>query len=381
MTFHTARENILMALKNQIPDYVPCCPDISNLVPAKLTGKPFWKIYLDKNPSLGLAQINAITQLKIDGFSDQGTLDISEDLRRIIKEIIISQSSECIDTKTTFNTNCGELFEITRYYHNQPPIKLKKLIEDISIDYPKIKELFDPSRVSKFRGDYFSLIKSKMGERGIVCLNIPIPGLHWIHEYLVGGIEKAVNDYYTNPDTIRDLCNVLHEYIIEYTKRGLEIGCDCIQIGASGLLHLQSPAIIQDLSLKTLKAVSSLAKSNGIACHLHACGKEKDLVKLVASDTLITSIEPLEPPPMGDCDLEEIKSNYGSRLALKGNIHTTKVMYLGSTMEVKKAVKWCITAAAKEGGYILSTGDQCPAETPIANFEALVHATREFGVY
>ena len=381
MAFHTARKNILMALTNQIPDYVPCCPDISNLVPVKLTGKPFWKIYLEKDPPLGFAQVNAINELKIDGFSDQGTLDISDGLQSIIRERIISQSTKYIDTKTTFNTKKGELFEITRYYHNQPPIKLKKLIEDISIDLPKIKQIFDPSEVSKFRADYFSLVKNKMGDKGVVCLNIPIPGLHWIHVYLVGGIENAINDYYTRPDIVRELCYALHEYIIEYTKRGLEIGCDCIQIGASGLLHLQSPAIIRDLSLETLQVVSRLAKSNETACHLHACGKEKELVQIVANETEITSIEPLEPPPMGDCDLEEIKLNFGSRLGLKGNIHTTKVMHLGTPEEVKRAVKWCIGVAAQNGGYVLSTGDQCPAETPIANFKALVTATRKFGVY
>ena len=38
----SARENIIAALFNEIPDYVPCCPDISNMIPARMTEKPFW---------------------------------------------------------------------------------------------------------------------------------------------------------------------------------------------------------------------------------------------------------------------------------------------------------------------------------------------------
>lgn len=42
----TSKERILVAMQNKEADMVPVSPDISNMIPCKLTGKPFWDIYL-----------------------------------------------------------------------------------------------------------------------------------------------------------------------------------------------------------------------------------------------------------------------------------------------------------------------------------------------
>ena len=40
----TSRERMLTAFRGGIPDTVPVCPDISNMIPCRLTGKPYWDI-------------------------------------------------------------------------------------------------------------------------------------------------------------------------------------------------------------------------------------------------------------------------------------------------------------------------------------------------
>lgn len=57
----------MTVLKGQTPDCVPVCPDISNMVPARLTGKPFWEIYVYQNPPLWKAYIEAAKYFDIDG--------------------------------------------------------------------------------------------------------------------------------------------------------------------------------------------------------------------------------------------------------------------------------------------------------------------------
>jgi uroporphyrinogen decarboxylase len=383
MADRSARDNIIITLNNKIPDYVPCCPDISNMIPAKMTGKPFWEIYLNNDPPLGLAQVFAIKRLGIDGFSDQGQLDPSPEYNERSKEAIIQTSEDrsFIDTKTTFKTTSGVLTFKTRYYSYQPPILMEKPIKSLVNDFVKLEEYLDPNFLSKFSDDYYSQVKTKMGDSGIICLSVPVPGLHWLHENQEGGLESVVRSYYENPDSVKEVCNLLHEYVIEYVKQGLSFDIDAIQIGASGLLHFQSPKIVRELSLPTMKEIANLAKSEGIPCHLHACGNEKALVEMAAGETKISSVEPLESPPMGDCDLALIKEEFGHKLGLKGNIHTVDVMLLGTPKEVENAVKNCINAAGSNGGYILSTGDQCPKETPIENLRALIKATRIYGQY
>ena len=54
-----SRERFLTALTGGIPDRVPVAPDISNMVPCRLTGKPFWDIYLHGDPPLWKAHLDA----------------------------------------------------------------------------------------------------------------------------------------------------------------------------------------------------------------------------------------------------------------------------------------------------------------------------------
>ncbi len=63
----TSRERLLAVLHGELPDCVPCCPDISNMVPCRLTGKPFWDIYAFQDPPLWKAHIDALKHYDIDG--------------------------------------------------------------------------------------------------------------------------------------------------------------------------------------------------------------------------------------------------------------------------------------------------------------------------
>jgi uroporphyrinogen decarboxylase len=86
-------------------------------------------------------------------------------------------------------------------------------------------------------------------------------------------------------------------------------------------------------------------------------------------------------PPMGDCDLADLKRRYGDRIVLKGNLHTTQTMLHGSVEDVIEASRRAIDAAAAGGGFILSTGDQCGRDTPDENLRAMIETARTYGKY
>jgi uroporphyrinogen decarboxylase len=102
---------------------------------------------------------------------------------------------------------------------------------------------------------------------------------------------------------------------------------------------------------------------------------------MTAEETALTVIDPLEIPPMGDCNLVELKRLYGESIILKGNLHTTNVMLNGSREDVIEASKRAIDDAASGGGFILSTGDQCGRDTPDENIFAMVETARTYGRY
>jgi uroporphyrinogen decarboxylase len=156
---------------------------------------------------------------------------------------------------------------------------------------------------------------------------------------------------------------------------------DFLCVGGSGSLIFQTLDLYRRLSFPAVRRIIELATAAGIPTHVHSCGPETALVKLFAEETSLTVIDPLEIPPMGDCNLAELKRLYGDRIVLKGNLHTTEVMLRGTVQDVVAASKKAIDDAAHGGRFILSTGDQCGRDTPDDNIRAMVETARTYGKY
>ena len=143
---------------------------------------------------------------------------------------------------------------------------------------------------------------------------------------------------------------------------------------------MQSLDIVKEFSLPAMARLTRIFKQAGILTSLHCCGKERAIVELAAA-TDLDCIDPLEVPPMGDCDLGEIKAEFGAKLALKGNLHTTEVMLRLDPAGVEREARKCLAAAMTGGGFILGTGDQCGRDTPEANIVKLVEVCEKYGQY
>jgi uroporphyrinogen decarboxylase len=195
--------------------------------------------------------------------------------------------------------------------------------------------------------------------------------------------ERDIFKYYENPDK-HELW--AEQRIVEAETRfrkimAMETKPDFLCVGGSGTLVFQSLDIFRQLAFPAVKRVIELATAAGMPTHVHSCGPEKELVKIFAEETDLTVIDPLEVPPMGDCNLKELKTRYGKKIVLKGNLHTTKIMLQGTPQDVINAAKMAIDDAAGGGRFILSTGDQCGRDTPDENLFALVETARTYGCY
>jgi uroporphyrinogen decarboxylase len=189
--------------------------------------------------------------------------------------------------------------------------------------------------------------------------------------------------YYDNPDKHEEMAAERVALAEERFAKilALEDKPDFLCVGGSGTLVFQTVEMFRKIALPAVKRVIELASAAGIPTHIHSCGPSAELIKIMAAETSLTVIDPLEIPPMGDCDLKEIKRRFGRKLTLKGNLHTTSIMLRGSREEVVRASKQAIDDAAEGGRFILSTGDQCGRDTPFENLEAMVETARTYGKY
>ncbi len=381
------RERILAAIKREPTDCVPVCPDFSNMIPCKLTGRPFWDMYLFQDPPMWQVYIDCAKYFNIDAMMDCHMDVLTEidgkmytgwgEYQPELKESIIRRDPDRIYTQLYWDNGDGTrrwIGNINIYYIDNPP-NYWVPVEQFGFP-PEPVEYEDVTPKERPHGeDMIKLAKDYMGDQGIV-------GVYCGMSALVTS-EEQLYDYYEDPQKYIDRRDWLLDMLTKRFKviMSWEHKPDFIATGSSGTLIFQTVDMFKELGLPIVKRITALCKEAGIPSHVHSCGPEKEVIELCANETDLSFIDPLEIPPMGNCILSEIKRDFGDKIVLKGNLHTTEVMLMGSVEHVEEACMQAIDDAGEGGGFILSTGDQCGRDTPFENLHKMVETARTYGRY
>jgi uroporphyrinogen decarboxylase len=370
---------MLSALRNQQPDRVPAAPDISIMVPVRLTGKPFWEIEVRQRPPWWKAYVSAMRYFGIDGWLVWGAIEFKRKTQITTRTKIV-KTKERWDTHTTLHTPDGDLTMVTTTPFDNSSTITEKPVKNLKEDFRKIRHFF--SDYVSFDTRLYQRQKREMGEQGVICsCGIDCPGFMNFLWMFQGGLEAMTYAYYDHPDLFAELVYLTDRIAVQKMEMAIDAGAETILTGGSGAITMQSPELFDSMSLPTIRKVTRLSRQAGIISGIHSCGRELHVVKRCAEETDLDYINPLEVPPMGDCDLAEVKRKYGHKLALMGNLHTTTVMRFGTTDDVRRESLKAILAAGDGGGFVLSSGDQCGRDTPDENIFEMVRVVKEFGAY
>ncbi len=376
------RERLLTVLRGGIPDRVPVAPDFSNMIPARLTGKPFWDLYLYRDPPIWEAYIACAKHFGIDSLMDgyfhfRWPSDPSDG--RPWEQLIVYRDGKRIVTQASFVEDGRRIWDdkVTVYYDDNPPTGG---VPPGKIGLPPVPARYEPVEGVKpiDRGlEGLRKVKRMMGSQGLV-------GVFIINSCICGS-EEAVYRYADHPEELEKLKErriaTVERRFADLMAMPQEDRPDFLCVGGSGTLVFQTPRFFREHALPAVRRAIELASAASIPTHMHSCGPERELVRIMAEETSLTVIDPLEIPPMGDCNLAELKRLYGRKLVLKGNLHTTDVMLRGRPEDVTAAARKAIGDAAEGGRFILSTGDQCGRDTPFENLKAMIEAAETYGRY
>lgn len=381
----TSKERLLIALRGGKPDYVPVSPDISVMVPDRLDGRPFYEILLDGREHYGWTSathgevyVNAVKYFNMDGFYMYGGL----------KEIKPSGSPECeseiVDipegklAKRVWHTSKGDLYEEEMFFAAEPSWRSSKPIKDLKADFEKFKLIMGVGNwtwESEFRD------KHVIGDLGVYLGMIPV-FQDWWFNYRDGGFENVFMDFMMEPDFMDEVHELWLEYSLANIRALIKAKPDIVMLGGSSAsLNVSSPDIFKKYELPFIQKASALCKSANMPCHLHICGKSWPLVEIVATESDVTSMEPMEEPPGGNIDLAEIKKRFGKKLSIKGNVNTTGFLLRATPQEVEDKCKKLIDDVGYDGGFVLSSGDQCALDTPDENLFKMVEVAKTYGKY
>ena len=213
-----SRERLMKIFNKEILDCVPVSPDFSNMIPAKLTGKPFWELYLYKDPPIYMAYIDAAKKFDIDSLMDgYAPVRFDDELEgENYEEAIIYQTDERIVTQR-FNRNKSTIHKkdwedtVTVYYRDNPPTRNLNP-ELIGLDLiPRAYKRINRVKPELKGAELLTHVKKAMGKQGMVGVFCGTSGM--IHN------EREIYEYYDNPKPFRKLRDKKLDYFTERLHR------------------------------------------------------------------------------------------------------------------------------------------------------------------
>jgi len=114
----------------------------------------------------------------------------------------------------------------------------------------------------------------------------------------------------------------------------------------------------------------------GVPIYVHTCGAIGDRIDLIL-EAGYDGVDTLDPPPLGNTDIVEVKKQYGERLFLKGNIDPVNLLFKGTPQEVYAQASSLVREVGSRGGYILSSACSVSPAVTEENIMQLDRASRE----
>jgi hypothetical protein len=377
----TYRDRITAAFRGEQPDRVPVSPELWDVIPFRVSGRPFWEFSgtsFGRTP-LWRAQLEAYRFFDCEAWVPVEPRPSLRQQARVEARSEL-QAEERIRTEVRYRGAGRELEAVKLSCFDYDLWNLKAPVLELERDLPVIEEVFfeDPGELD------FAPIRAAQEETGDAGICEGIVG-NTFFEFLAlhreGGAVQVILDLADHPEYLR----AVRDRYAAYLAGVAEATCDRTAVEGlflncgSSSLNIVSPALFAEWDLPVVRAVADVARRRGKIMHYHLHGRGRALLEGLV-DAGITMICPLENPPKGDFVLREVKRRFGDRLALKGGIDPF-LLRDGGDAEIEAQVRRSLEDAAPGGGFTLATGDGVLKETDFERIRLLVQLAGRHGAY
>lgn len=196
---------------------------------------------------------------------------------------------------------------------------------------------------------------------------------------MLRGQERIFMDLIDDPESIHNALEAITQTLIEYCDALLETGVHAIMFDTLfASQSILSKSMWDDFEGPYVERLAKHVHDKGAMVMIHNCGNG------VYFDVQVKRMKPeaisfLHVPD--DCkDFSECKQKYGSITTLIGCIDPSFVL-TSSLNALEEEVKKEIDMFKKDGGFIVSTGCEYPANLDFEKAELIVETTKTYGVY
>lgn len=220
-------------------------------------------------------------------------------------------------------------------------------------------------------------IKEHSGKKAVILhLNdvLSIPSrLMPFNEFLM----KLIDD----PETIKTLVRMSVDINLEMAKEAKKRGIKIVYTGDDYAYNsgpIISPGKFRDIFFPELKRVISGYKELGLLVIKHTDGNIMSIIDMII-ESGFDCIDPIDP--IAGMSLKQIKSEYGDRICIKGNVDCSSTLSFKSAKETIEETKNCLDIGMPGGGYILSSSNSILSSVKPENYRAMLETLKQFGQY
>ncbi len=377
-----SKERVKLAMNLQKPDRVPLmCQFSYGSMLQQLNPGPveFW---YDKNKfAEGLIELRE--KFRFDGIlvSLHGHFD---DWRGKIKG---REQTNDGNIKLTFKDrievhSLSELPFVTFMEKRVPPD-----IEDLDInkDIPSVINYIPVSNNLHFKldtnnlFDIFDIIYNEVGEEFSIHGEVTSPFDYFLD---LMGHENGLISLMMNPDKCHAVLNKYAHGIKAIAEKMCDKQIDAIKLSSpfAGMGFISSDQY-SEFVLPYEKIINEATLSKGKCIYTHTCGSIGDRLEIMR-DSKTSGLECLDPPPIGNVDLENAFERIGNDLFIKGNIDSVNSLLFADDKKAEDdVVKIIETGKSKGKGFILSTACSIAPKVTAERLGMLYELVDKYGWY
>lgn len=285
---------------------------------------------------------------------------------------------DCLVTLIDLSVECDAWGQPLIFPENEAahPDYSRMLIQDIE-DYEKISKVDyrNSSRMMMHIDVCRRLVAEKKGKLPIVAFVFgPLGTLSILRNQ-----QEMYMDIYDDPDAVKAATWRVAETLAEYVAALCDTGVDAIMwdtLFASG--SIMSKQMWDDLEGAPMEMLAQVVRDHGCMNMIHNCGQK------IYFDVQMERVKPvaisfLYPPD--DCaDFAECKEKYGKDVTLIGCVTPANAV-IGSDAEWDQQCIDQIRAMAKDGGFMLATGCEYPANASFDRAQRMIDIANSYGRY